>query len=390
MAIERVLLIVLDGVGIGALPDANRYGDEGAHTLGHIANTIENFHIPHLEKLGLGAICPLKGVRIPQKMEGAYGKMNEISAGKDTTTGHWEMMGIEVKKPFPLFPEGFPQAFLDEFKQKTGIKNILGNYPASGTEIIQTLGEEHLRTGFPIIYTSGDSVFQIACHDDIFSLEALYQLCAVARKIGDCYQLGRVIARPFKGTHRENFERTPYRRDYSFPLPQKTVLDFLNEASIEVIGIGKIEDIFNGQGLTRSHRTKSNAMGVDASLREMESLKRGLIFANLVDFDQLYGHRRDTKGFASALMEFDRALPKIMKTMRDDGCLIITADHGTDPTYRGTDHTREFVPLLVYSAQIKPVALGTRKSFADIGQTIVDCFQLSSLAIGESFLPNLI
>lgn len=379
----------MDGVGIGALPDAKKYGDAGSHTLRHIAERIGGLKLPTLEKLGLGAVSKIPGVGVPKKLIGSYGKMREVSPGKDTSTGHWEIAGIHLKKAFPTFPNGFPKKIIDAFVRETGVKGILGNKAASGTEIIKELGEEHLRTTYPIVYTSADSVFQIACHEKIFPLTELYRICEIARRLCDEYGIGRVIARPFSGETAGTFQRTPYRKDYVLELPEPTVLDALLRASIEVIGIGKIEDIYHGQGISRSKKTKSNDEGMLVTSDEFQKLKRGVVFANLVDFDMLYGHRNDVSGFARALESFDRQLSDLIGLCRKDGMIMVTADHGNDPTHPGTDHTREYVPLLVYAPEAKSKNLKIRKTFSDIGQTLADIFHLKPLKHGKSFLRGI-
>jgi len=390
VGINRVLLMIMDGVGIGALPDAAQYGDEGAHSLRHVSEKIGGFKLPNFEKLGLGGISDIPGLRPDGAFVGSYGKLYEVSPGKDTTTGHWEMAGIHLDKPFPIFPNGFPSELIDNFVKETGVKKILGNKPASGTEIIKELGVEHIKTEHPIVYTSGDSVFQIACHEDVYPLEELYNICRVARRLCDPYDIGRVIARPFSGESPETFVRTPYRKDFSYALPEPMLLDFLKDKDIEVIGVGKISDIFNQQGIARSVISKSNASGIQTSIDEIKKLKRGLVFTNLVDFDQQYGHRNDVQGYANALTELDKKLPELMDALGEDGMLILSADHGTDPTHPGTDHTREYVPLLVYGKSLKSKNLGTRETIADIGQTIADVFKISPLKHGKSFLADLI
>ena len=362
----------------------------GAHTLQHIAQHQSGLNLPHFSKLGLGKIDDIPGVSQPTEVVGSYGKLSEVSAGKDTATGHWELAGIHLKEAFPTFPDGFPKELIEAFKKQTGVSNILGNKAASGTEILKELGQQHLKTKYPIIYTSADSVFQIACHEDVYSLSKLYQMCEIARSICNPYAIGRVIARPFVGKDAASFTRTPYRKDYSYELPEPMLLDFLKNAGIDVIGIGKISDIYNGQGISKSYKTKSNLEGIQKSIEEMKKLKKGFVFTNLVDFDQLYGHRNDVKGFASSLQELDQALPEIMETLGSNGMLFMTADHGNDPTYPGTDHTREYVPLLVYGPSLKSKNLGTRKTFADIGQTLADIFHLSPLKVGTSFLKEIL
>ena len=389
MAINRVLILVLDGVGIGALPDASSYGDTGSHTLKHIAEKMGGLQLPTLEKLGLGKIDTILGISSTTETIGSYGKQLEASPGKDTSTGHWEMAGIQLKKPFPTFMEGFPEELINAFIQETGVEKILGNKAASGTEILKELGEEHVKTEYPIVYTSADSVFQIACHENIFPLEELYHICKIARRLCNKYAIGRVIARPFVGDSALDFKRTPNRKDLVYELPEPMLLDFLKEKQVPVISVGKISDIFNHQGISASLKTKSNLEGLLTSITEMEKLKHGLVFTNLIDFDQLYGHRNDISGFSNALVELDRKLPEIIKTIGPHGLLIITSDHGNDPTHPGTDHTREYAPLLVYSPSFKSKNLGIRKTFSDIGQTVAEIFNLAPLKHGTSFLKEL-
>lgn len=384
---ERVILMILDSAGIGALPDAKLYGDEGSNTLGNLARAVGGLNLPCLAKLGLGNITEIAGVDAAKAPLAAYGRMAEKSFGKDTTTGHWEIAGIILERPFPTYPEGFPSHLIKEFEDKIGTK-VIGNKAASGTEIIKELGEEHLKTGYPIVYTSADSVFQIAAHEKIIPLEKLYQICAIARKLltGE-HGVGRVIARPFDGKPGEFF-RTPGRHDYSLPPPPGTMLDLIKEAGQEVIAIGKITDIFAGQGITRSLKTKDNREGINSTQTAMKEAENGLIFTNLVDFDMHYGHRNDAAGYARALEEFDLSLPKIMSAMKEKDLLVITADHGTDPTTGSTDHSREYVPLLIFGSLVRGgIALGTRSSFADLGATIVDYLGAGNLKTGESMLP---
>jgi phosphopentomutase len=348
---KRAIIIVLDGVGIGELPDAAEYGDEGSNTLGNIAKNIDNFRLPNLEKLGLGNIDNIIGFLKNPLPEGCFGKMAEKSPGKDTTTGHWEIAGIVMDRPFPVYPAGFPDFLIEEFeiaiKRKT-----LGNIPASGTEIIKRLGKEHLNTGYPIVYTSGDSVFQIAAHEDIIPVEELYNICKVARKMlkGE-HAVGRVIARPFIGSE-GNFTRTVRRRDFSLKPPKKTLLDYIVEKGYKVKTVGKIDDIFTNQGVTESIHTQGNVDGINKTINFINEEFPGLIFTNLIDYDMLYGHRNDINGFAQALIEFDERLPKILNNLKDSDILFITADHGCDPTTLSTDHSREYVPLLVYGKKI--------------------------------------
>ncbi|MBA4495700.1 phosphopentomutase [Paenactinomyces guangxiensis] len=387
----RVTLIVLDSVGIGALPDAEEYDDSGAHTLGHIAEHQQGLYLPNLASLGLGNIEPVEGVQPVASPSAYYGKMSEMSKGKDTTTGHWEFMGIYTQKPFKTYPNGFPEELIRVFEEKTGRK-VIGNKPASGTEIIAELGDEHMKTGNLIVYTSADSVFQIAAHEEIVPLDELYRICEIARELtmDEKYSVIRVIARPFVGGP-GNFTRTANRRDYSVKPPAKTVLNYLAEAGLDVIGLGKISDIYAGVGITRSIHTKNNADGVDQLLKVLSEPFRGLAFANLVDFDAKYGHRRDPVGYAQALEEFDARIPDILKALQDRDLLIITADHGNDPTHHGTDHTREYTPLLVFGKKLSKEgkSLGLRKTFADIGATIAENFQVQAPPIGRSFLHEL-
>lgn len=392
--IERVILLVMDSAGVGALPDAGRYGDEGAHTLGHVAERAVaqtgGFELPTLQRLGLGNITSLAGMAPARPAAGAFGKCAEISAGKDTSTGHWEMAGLEIEKAFPLFPEGFPEEILAPFRARTG-RAVLGNVPASGTEILDQLGEEHMRTGALIVYTSGDSVFQIAAHEDVVPVPELYRCCEIAREILDPYQVGRVIARPFVGPGKGRFQRTYNRHDYSIPPPAPTVLDHLAGAGIEVVGVGKIHDIYVGQGLTRNVKSEGNADGMEKTLGLLDEVERGMIFNNLVDFDAKYGHRRDAAGYYTCLREFDQALARLIARLRPGrDLLLITADHGNDPTMPGSDHTREYVPLLAYGPTAAAgVDLGTRSTLADIGATVAEVFAVAPPPRGTSFLPAL-
>ena len=389
MAFSRVVFIVLDSVGIGAMYDAEAYGDVGSNTIGNIAKAVGGLSIPNLERLGLGKIAPLQGVSAEVAAIANYGKMAELSAGKDTTNGHWEMMGIKLDKPLPTYPDGFPPEIMDEFERRIGRKT-LGNKPASGTEIIKELGDEHVRTGYPIVYTSADSVFQIAAHEEVIPLEELYNMCKIAREllVGE-HAVGRVIARPFIGSN-GNYTRTANRHDYSRDFG-RTVLNEMDEQGLTVMGIGKIYDIYGGSGVNGKVGTKNNMDGVDKTLEQMKQVEKGLIFTNLVDFDALYGHRNDPEGFAKAIVDFDQRLPEILDALREDDLLILTADHGCDPTHPGTDHTREYVPLLVYGKNAKQgVDLGTRKTFADLGATIADNFGVGSTGLGESFLGAIV
>lgn len=364
--INRVTLIVLDSAGVGALPDAAQYGDVGANTFGNLAKATGGLRLPHMEKLGLGNIIPIKGVApVVNPVHAAFGKAMEASSGKDTTIGHWEIGGIIKKDAFPTYPNGFPASIITEFEKKTGRK-VIGNCVASGTDIIDRLGAEHVKTGALIVYTSADSVFQIAAHEEIVPIDELYRYCEIAREM---LEVGRVIARPFIGSEGA-FKRTANRHDYSIEPQGITILDQLKEAGKEVLGVGKIYDIFAGRGLTEYVRSKSNMDGVDRTIELMKKKNSGLIFTNLVDFDMNYGHRRDAQGYKNALEEFDSRLPEIYQQMKDDDLLIITADHGCDPTHSGTDHTREYIPILVYGKNIKGGDIGIRQSFADIASTI--------------------
>lgn len=389
---KRICLIVLDSLGIGELPDAAEYGDRGADTLGHIADVLGGLPLEHLHQLGLGRIKPgLPGNGWVETPIGYYGRMMEISKGKDTTTGHWEMMGVEIRVPFRTYPDGFPTELIDAFKKKIG-RGVLGNKAASGTAIIEELGEQHLRTGDVIVYTSADSVFQIAAHEEVVPLLELYRICEAAREmtLTEPYLVGRVIARPFVGQP-GRFERTANRRDYSVKPPSRTVMHELADAGLASIAIGKIADIFDGEGITEAIKTKSNDDGVTKTLEVLNNRDvRGVIFTNLVDFDAKYGHRRDPKGYGEALQAFDRRLPELLAALQQDDLLIITADHGNDPTFHGTDHTREYVPLLAYSKKLAGNGdLGVRRTFADVGATVADNFEVRMPPIGESFLSRL-
>jgi len=382
---KRAILIVLDSVGIGAAEDSCLYGDQACNTLKHTADAAGGLNLPNMQALGLGNLEDLPGVEAVSAAQGVYGKMMEKSKGKDTTTGHWEMMGILLEKPFPTFSNGFPPALINEFERRIGRKTI-GNIVASGTEIIALMGQEHVATGYPIIYTSADSVMQIAAHEDVIPLEELYRICRIARDLmtGE-YGVGRVIARPFIGQDGD-FIRTPHRHDYSLE-PGTNILDSIIAAHQKVIGVGKINDIFAGRGVTETHSTENNRDGMQKISSFIKSDFEGLLFANLIDFDQLYGHRNDAEGYAQALEEFDRWLPELMQAMRPEDILFISADHGCDPTTAGTDHTREYVPLLVYGKQIKfGLDLGIRSSFADLGQTIAEFLDINTeIKVGQSF-----
>lgn len=390
MRFQRICLIVLDSVGIGELPDAAAFGDTGAHTLGHIASTAPSFSIPNLQKLGLGNIAPLRNVPPADQPAAYFGKMAEVSAGKDTMTGHWELMGLKIEIPFRTFPEGFPAELIREFEEKTGRK-VIGNKPASGTEILTELGEEQIKSGAWIVYTSADSVFQIAAHEDVIPLEELYRACEIARELTlrEEYAVGRVIARPYVGKPGA-FQRTPGRHDYALKPPGPTVMNQIKDAGLDCIAIGKINDIYSGEGVTKAIHTKSNLDGIEQTVNMMKTDFRGLSFTNLVDFDSLYGHRRDAAGYGRALMEFDAKLPDILAEIGSGDLLILTADHGNDPVHAGTDHTREYVPLLVYSPSLKsPSSLGIRGTFSDLGATIAEQFGVGPIEHGTSFLQEL-
>lgn len=379
-----MIVLVADSVGVGALPDADLYRDQGSNTLANVALVAGGLKVPTLVGLGLGNIVPALGVSPVASPDAAHGRMMEASVGKDSTTGHWELMGLILKEPFPLYPCGFPSDLISSFEQRIGRK-VLGNRPASGTEIIAELGIEHLNTGHPIVYTSGDSVFQIAAHEEVVSLKELYDICLQARfLLTGAHAVARVIARPFIGTT-GNFHRTQNRRDFSLPPPSATVLDLVHETGYRVLGIGKIGDIFAGRGLSDVWPSKSNRAGIKLTKSAMIDGQWDLIFTNLVDFDALYGHRNDPEGYASCIEEFDGLLADILKQLQREDVLIITADHGCDPTMPGTDHSREYVPLLVYGARIKPQCLGTRNTFADVGATIAEILTVSWDGAGTSF-----
>lgn len=388
---KRVILIVMDSMGIGALPDAADYGDKGAHTFNHAAEGTPGFSIVHLRKLGLGNIGGVGGDRFKESApKGSYGKMAEVSKGKDTITGHWELAGIETKTPFKTYPDGFPKAFMDAFEKAIGTE-CLGNYPASGTEIIEQLGPEHEATGKPIVYTSADSVFQIAANTAVIPLPRLYEICETARALlqGD-WACGRVIARPYIIKDGERV-RTSDRKDYAVSPPQPTLLDKLSDAGKTVYAIGKISDIFNGSGITKSVHTESNTDGVDKTIEALKEDFEGLIFTNLVDFDSKFGHRRDVRGYGRAIMEFDMRLPEILRAMKDEDILMICADHGNDPAHSGWDHTREYVPIIVTGKNIKrDHKLGVRESFADAGAAIAEYLGAEPTVIGKSFLKEIL
>ncbi|MGL6174290.1 MAG: phosphopentomutase [Cellulosilyticaceae bacterium] len=387
---KRAIWIVLDSVGIGGMKDSEQYGDKDVNTLAHVYQKNGKLHIPNMIELGIANIEGIDFIKSIDRPIGTYARMQELSKGKDTTTGHWEMVGIYTDVPFPTYPQGFPDEVMDKFHEQIGVKSI-GNCPASGTQILEDLGEEHMQTGYPIVYTSADSVFQIAAHEEVIPLEKLYEMCEIARNIlVDKHEVSRVIARPFVGTP-GNFTRTPNRRDFAVTPPENNLLVNAKCEGLDVIGIGKIEDIFAGQGITEAIHTKSNEDGILTTIKAIKDESKGIIFTNLVDFDMKWGHRNDYIGYGKGLEEFDCYLPRILEEMNDEDILFITADHGCDPTTPGTDHTRECVPLLVYGKQIKQGKdLGIRKSFADIGQTISEMFNLPSLPVGESFYKELV
>jgi phosphopentomutase len=385
---KRCILLVLDSVGIGELPDASFYGDEGSNTLGNLAKAVGGLNLPTLQSLGLGNIASIKGVNPAIMPAASFGKCMEVSVGKDTMTGHWEIAGIELKEPFPTYPKGFPDVIIKPFEQAINTK-VIGNKAASGTEIINELGELHLKTGHPIVYTSADSVFQIAAHKEKISLEKLYDICLIARKmLTGKHQIARVIARPFVGRP-GNFKRTPERKDFTVK-PPVNILDNLGAAGIEVIGVGKIAEIFAGRGITDEIHGAGNTELMNITSSELGKLKKGLIFTNLVDFDMLFGHRNNCKGYAKALEDFDKQLELLLKLLKADDILVITVDHGCDPTTASTDHSREYIPLLITGPKIKPgVKLGIRKTFGDIGQTVAEYFGVEKVGIGESFLKEI-
>lgn len=388
---KKVHLVVLDSVGIGEAPDAEKFGDVGADTLGHIAQQKNGLHMPNMEKLGLSNIRELQGIKKVDEPLAYYGIMEEASVGKDTMTGHWEMMGLYIDKPFKVYPEGFPKQLIDELEERTGRK-VIGNKPASGTAIIEELGKEHMETGAIIVYTSSDPVLQIAAHEEIVPLEELYKICEIARELTlrEEFLVGRVIARPFVGTP-GNFTRTSNRHDYALKPYGRTTMNELKDAGFDVIAIGKINDIFNGEGVTEAFRTKNNMAGMDELVKAVGRDFTGLSFTNLVDFDSNFGHRRDPIGYGNALEEFDARLKEVLDILQEDELLIITADHGNDPTFKGTDHTREVVPLIVYSPRFKGgKELPVRKTFADIAATIAENFGVNPPPNGTSFLSHLI
>ncbi len=391
MKIERIAVIVIDGVGAGESPDASEYGDSGSNTLSNTARVLGGLDLPNMGEMGIGNITPMEGVPPREKTWGAYGKCQEISKGKDSVTGHWELMGVEVKEPFPTYPNGFPKEILDEFKQLTGL-DVLGNKPASGTEIIKELGEGHVRTGKPIVYTSADSVFQIAAHEDVIPIDELYRLCEISRKmLTGKHAVGRVIARPFIGDNAESFTRTKRRHDYPLLAPTDTMMDTLIKEGHKVYATGKIDDLFGNRGITKTHHSVFNMESIQALVDFLDEDFTGLLFANLVEFDMTFGHRNDVEGFGQKLEEFDAFIPTIRNKMRNTDIAMIVADHGVDPTTESTDHSREYIPLLVFGKQVKNnVNLGIRQSFADVAATIGEVFSVTPPAIGRSFLKEIL
>lgn len=389
---RRVILIVLDGVGCGALPDAAKYGDPGADTLGHVSQHYPELQLPNLARWGLGHLTKMPTVpALPvEKCVASFGRLAEKSAGKDTTAGHWEMAGIVVETPFRTYPDGFSSDVVARWVNENALPGALGNKVASGTEIIKELGEESIRTGKPILYTSADSVWQVAAHETHFGLDRLYNVCKSARLLCDDLGISRVIARPFTGEKAKDFKRTHNRKDYAVPPPKKTMMEYIMDQKLPVIGVGKIWNIYNGRGVPESLETKGNTHGLQVLEQLLSERGEGLIFVNLIDFDMNYGHRRDVPGFAKALMEFDGFIPRLEAALGPDDLVLVSADHGNDPSYRGTDHTREYVPCLAYRPGTTAKALGDRSSFADIGQTIVHALTgQPSLATGQSFWQEL-
>ena len=388
MKFKRIHVIVMDSVGIGEAPDAAAFNDAGSHTLGHISERV-GLNVPNMQAYGLGNIAPLETVPPVENPKGSYTKLEEVSVGKDTMTGHWELMGLIIKTPFRVFPDGFPQDLLDKITEFSG-RNIVCNKPYSGTAVIDDFGKHQMETGDLIVYTSADPVLQIAAHEEIIPLEELYRICEYTREItkDDPYMIGRIIARPYVGTP-GNFQRTSNRHDYALSPFGQTTLDFLKEKGFDVIAIGKINDIFNGQGITEFVRTKNNMDGVDKLVDILKKDFTGMSFLNLVDFDAAYGHRRDTVGYGKALEDFDARIPEILEHMHEDDLLIITADHGNDPTFPGTDHTREYIPVLAISKSLQHPTRLTQGHFSDIAETISENFGVSSTGNGQSFLSEL-
>jgi len=388
---SRITVIVLDSFGVGELPDAHLYGDEGVFTLKHIKESVGELKIPNMRKLGLYNIDGLDMEAVDEdNLIGSYGKSLEKSPAKDTTTGHFELMGLIMEEPYKIFMEGFPKRITDELEKRIGTK-VIGNFLVSGTKVIQDLGKEHMQTGYPIIYTSADSLMQIAMHEEIIPLERQYEICRIARELlmGDD-TVSRIICRPFVGNPEIGFTRTENRKDFSIDPPGKTVMEYLKNEGKEVIAVGKLEDIFNNIGITTADHTRNNQQGIEATIKSLKEDFDGLLFVNLVDFDMLYGHRNDPRGYADALEYFDSKLPEIMELLKSDDILILTADHGCDPTTKGTDHTREYIPILVYGPQLKAgVNLHIRETFADIAATIAEKFEIQAYHVGMSFLRDI-
>jgi phosphopentomutase len=389
---KRAIILVLDGVGAGELPDAANYGDEGSNTLANIAQAVGGLNLPNLQKMGLGNITSIKNVSPNPRPTAAFGKMQEVALDKDSTSGHWELAGLKVKQKFPSYPQGFPAEIIDKFIELAKVPGILCNLPYSGTEALKDFGEEHLKSGKLIVYTSADSVFQIAAHEELYPIERLYEICRITREqifAGDP-NIGRVIARPFLGKKAADFYRTGNRKDFSVAPPRPTLLDIIKAAGQEVAGVGKIEDLFDFQGLTKSLHTKENSEGIEQTIAYLQETKSGLIFTNLVDFDSKWGHRNNPQAFAKGLEYFDQRLPEILENLQDDDLIFITADHGTDPTTASTDHSREYVPLLVYGKKLQAVDLGIRPTFSDLAATIADYLQVPAPENGISFLDKII
>jgi len=393
----RIFLIVLDSVGIGEAPDATSYGDNGANTLAHVAEYVHGIHVPTLESWGLGNIPVLlpngkmiNGVKSVPKPLASFGAMREVSHGKDTTTGHWEIAGIEMEKGFTIFPPAypsFPSSLIDEFSKRTGRK-VIGNYAASGTVIIQELGEEHMKTGAWIVYTSADSVLQIAAHEEVIPLPELYEGCKIARELANPLRIGRIIARPFIGEKAGSFKRTDNRRDFSMPLPEPSILNMLADRNIPIASIGKIDDIFPNIPFSPKYHVENNKDAMSATLQIVQSFPHGLVFINFIDFDMLYGHRRDAAGYAKAIEEMDAFIKKFSLLINDNDMLIVTADHGNDPVFRGTDHTREYVPLLVFGHSVNPRSLGIRNGFFDVAASVASFFNIKGFPRGKSFISS--
>jgi phosphopentomutase len=385
--VNNFFIIILDGVGVGELPDADIYGDLGSNTLSNMADFLNGLNLPNLTKMGLGNIISIKGIPGVKDPLSSYGKMTEVSKGKDSTSGHWEIAGLKITKDFSYFPNGFSDELINKFLHYTGCKGVLGNKPASGTEIIKELGEEHQKTGFPIVYTSGDSVFQIACHEEIIPLNRLYEICEITRNkvLTAPLHVGRVIARPFLGSP-GSYKRTTNRKDFSLDPPGETILQLLQKNNIETVAIGKINDLFNYKGISIQEKTKSNSEGCKKLLDYTDKTNNAFIFTNLVDFDVYYGHRNDPVGFASALKEFDDFLPEFLNKLHESDRLVITSDHGNDPTSVSTDHSREYVPLLYFRKGIDGKDLGIRDSFSDVAKSVSEFFKVKDSFIGESFL----